>query len=217
MDRPHAGEAAESAAMGEPHEHGFGLVVEVMRGEEQRCAIRPHRPADQPVSRRSRRGLDAGGRLRPLPAQDAGFDAEARGTFGGEPRFVRRFRSKAMVDSIDDQSWRGARRRPMLREQQQRQTVGATGNRQANRRMATRRLEQHRRGSVELGGRAQPLHFAFDISCLSLPLKAPDVSAYFVDTRLKVLHAASFWSAPASAIPSLSSMSGARGELGYFL
>ena len=64
--------------MGEPHQHGLGLIVERMGRDQRRAAEPPRLVRQQGVARAPRLGLHAACRLRSFPAQDRMGHAELR-------------------------------------------------------------------------------------------------------------------------------------------
>lgn len=115
--------------MGKPHEHGFGLVGEVMRGHQRVGAVGGHRLGDQPIARMARRFLQARCGLSALPPQTARGKAEPL-RFGHDERdLVRRFGPQAMIDGVDDETPVRCGRPGMVgSEEEKREAVGTAGN-----------------------------------------------------------------------------------------
>ena len=176
--RRHGFEPFEAAAMGEPHQHGFGLVGAMVGGQQQGGAILGHGTPDQAVARLAGGLLQAGFGLGVVPDQAA----------GGKPKIVRRgqhhghlvggFGAQGVVEAIDDELWGlGKHCGPAMGQEHQRQAIGTAGHCQADGSVVACRREQARQHiRIAQIGRQAGGHSARAISSETRVLKAGAVS-----------------------------------------
>jgi len=136
--RRHAGEPGDAGATQQPEQHGLGLIVEMMRGDDDGRADPPRLGGKQIVARRARALLQPRRRLFALPDQRCVRDAEARAELRHRRRFRRAFRSERVVDGGGVELGAG----PFRRHRQQRRRIGAAGDGQQQRRLVPQRVER---------------------------------------------------------------------------
>src|SRR5690606_36093591 len=138
----------------EAEQEGFRLVFLVMRNRKRAIPGAAAGLGQQEVARFARsRGNIAVGLLAPT-------QRPVRNAARGEPalylrRFARRFRPEAVIDR-DSQQSPAALGRPLLREQDERQAIGPSGNGDGKVRLAWK-VAERRHQAVELGTAQHPL------------------------------------------------------------
>ncbi len=130
--------------MGEPHEHGFGLIAAMMGREQQPHAIGAHSGTDQPIAGRAGRLLLAGPGLFPPPGEKASGKPQPFGLAKHHFGFAARFGPQPMIEGVNH----GRRFFGMIPggiEQHQRKRIGPAGDGEADDFFVSDRREQPRR------------------------------------------------------------------------
>ena len=169
------------------------------------------RPSPPPsaVARLARRGLHAGLRLVALPAQHRAPGVQACRLAQHHRDLVRRFRPQAMIDRVDHQPRPARGRRPLIARAA---SAPASPARRSPRARACFVAGAPARTASRDRGSVRPGICAFAFSSLSRCMNAAAAWDSASPPRQKVRQAVSCSPAPASAMPSFSSRSGARGD-----
>ena len=168
----HAAQALDAAAMREPHQHGFGLIAEMVSGEEDIDAISRHRRCHQPVAGSTGGGLDTSRRLGAIPAQGARREAQLFGLGNDRVDLRGGFRPEPVIDGIDkDRRHIRVPLFPVGNQQHEGKTVRAAGNGEPD----AAPLKQRRKPGFGVDAHDTG-HFAFWFSSASRCRKAGDRS-----------------------------------------
>ena len=217
-DRRHPGEAGVAAVRGAADQVGLGLIFAVMRGQQMQAAMLAAPLGEQSIAGLPRRLLNSGRRLFPLPDQDFVSDFPGRQPAAEPADLGAALRPQPMVDA-QRADLAPARARPAIRQNGEREAVGAARDGDGDKRGALKTGETVERAAKlgdaqRLRGGSRAQHPSRFFSCAARSLMALPECGNAWSSCISAMQALCFWLARSSDIPSFSRPSGAFGPFG---